>query len=153
MGKNLQGTGLAIATRFSGSKFAAKYGLRKPAEKLAYLGTKKGFELIMKQMAKKKKDQPDEKMMLDAPARHTMFDLSLSEEQQMIKDTVRSYAEDVIKGLGHDANEAMNLPDTYLQDIMELGLNYFSVPESAGGAATSWSPTTNAIIAEELAYG
>lgn len=153
MGKNIQGTGLAIATRFSGSKFADRFGLRKPAERLAYLGTKKGFELVMKQLAKKKKDQPDPQMMLDAPARHTMFDLSLSEEQQMIKDTVRSYAEGVIKDLGHDANEAMGLPETYLQDIMELGLNYFSVPESFGGAATSWSPTTNAIIAEELAWG
>ena len=153
MAKDIQGVGLGIASRFAGSEFAKKYGLRRPAEKLAYASTKKGFEVIGQMMAKKSDKKGDEVMMLPEPSTAGMFDLTLSEEQQMIKDTVRAYAEDVVRGLAHDANEAMDLPETYLQDIMELGLNFFSVPESLGGAAQSYSPTTSAIIAEELAWG
>src|SRR5690606_9642858 len=82
-----------------------------------------------------------------------LFDLSLTDEQQMIRDTVRAYATDVVRGLAHDANEACTLPDDYLQDAMALGLNLFAVPESMGGAAAGYSPTTSAIIAEELAWG
>ena len=153
MAKDIQGLGLGLAVRFSGSEFARKYKLRRPAEKLAYVGTKKGFEVIGQMVAKKKAKKSEDPKMLPEPSTAGLFDLTLSEEQQMIKDTVRSYAEEVVRGLAHDANEDMKLPETYLQDIMDLGLNYFSVPESMGGAAQSYSPTTNAIIAEELAWG
>jgi alkylation response protein AidB-like acyl-CoA dehydrogenase len=153
MAKDIQGVGLGIASRFAGSEFAKKYGLRKPVEKLAYAGTKKGFEFIGQMVAKKSSKKSEDPKMLPAPSTHGLFDLTLSEEQQMIKDTVRSYAEEVVRGLAHDANEAMKLPETYLQDIMDLGLNFFSVPESLGGAAQTYSPTTSAIIAEELAWG
>ena len=40
MAKDIQGMGLGLAVRFSGSEFARKYKLRRPAEKLAYAGTK-----------------------------------------------------------------------------------------------------------------
>lgn len=153
MAKDIQGVGLGIASRFAGSEFARKFGLRKPAEKLAYAGTKKGFEVIGQMVAKKAAKKGDAQILLPEPSKHGLFDLTLSEEQQMIKDTVRSYAEEVVRGLAHDANEAMTLPDTFLQDIMDLGLNFFSVPESLGGAAQAYSPTTSAIIAEELAWG
>ena len=139
MAKDIQGVGLGIASRFAGSEFAKKYGLRKPVEKLAYAGTKKGFEFIGQMVAKKSSKKSEDPKMLPAPSTHGLFDLTLSEEQQMIKDTVRSYAEEVVRGLAHDANEAMKLPETYLQDIMDLGLNFFSVPESLGGAAQSYS--------------
>jgi len=153
MSKDIQGVGLGIASRFAGSEFAKKYGLRRPAEKLAYVSTKKGFEVIGQMMANKAKKKSDDPKMLPEPSTAGLFDLTLSEEQQMIKDTVRSYAEEVVRGLAHDANEDMDLPETYLQDIMDLGLNFFSVPETLGGAAQTYSPTTNAIIAEELAWG
>ncbi len=153
MAKDIQGVGLGIASRFAGSEFARKFGLRKPAEKLAYAGTKKGFEVIGQMVAKKAAKKGDAQILLPEPSKHGLFDLTLSEEQQMIKDTVRSYAEEVVRGLAHDANEAMTLPDTFLQDIMDLGLNFFSVQESLGGAAQAYSPTTSAIIAEELAWG
>lgn len=153
MAKDIQGYGLGLAVKFSGSEFARKYKLRRPTEKLAYASTKKGFEVIGKMIAKKKEKTSDKPMLLPEPHTAGLFDLTLTEEQQMIKDTVRSYAVDVVRGLAHDANEDMKLPDSYLQDIMDLGLNYFSVPESFGGAAQSYSPTTNAIIAEELAWG
>ncbi|MEK9764986.1 MAG: hypothetical protein VW274_00755 [Thalassolituus sp.] len=113
MSKDIQGVGLGIASRFAGSEFAKKYGLRRPAEKLAYVSTKKGFEVIGQMMANKAKKKSDDPKMLPEPSTAGLFDLTLSEEQQMIKDTVRSYAEDVVRGLAHDANEDMDLPATW----------------------------------------
>lgn len=163
MAKDIQGKGLAIASRFAGSQFAEKHGLRKPAERFAYLATKAGFQVAGKFMAKKAKkphiapEPSDEgqikpKIVSDSYAKG-IFDLSLTEEQQMIQDSVRAYAADVIRGLAHDADEAKALPENFLEDSMALGLNLFAVPESLGGAAQGYSPTTSAIIAEELARG
>lgn len=151
MKKDLQGLGLGLATRFSSHKLVEKYNLRKPAEKLAYIATRKGFEVISQRIAKKKTN--NEIKHLPQPKSHSRFDLSLSEEQQMIKDTVRAYAEEMIRGAAHDANEEMSLPKDFLANLMDIGLNYFAVPENMGGAAQSYSPTTNAIISEELAWG
>ena len=155
MAKDIQGLGLGLASKFAGSQFAEKYKLRKSAEKMAYLSTKTGFKMageLLKRANNKKK--VDNNMLLPAPAKkNVLFDLSLTEEQQMIKDTVRAYTTDVIRDLALDADENKALPQDYLTNLMDIGLNYFSVPEALGGAAQSYSPTTSAIIAEELAWG
>lgn len=155
MAKDIQGLGLGLASKFAGSEWAAKYGLRKPAEKMAYLSTKTGFKVagqVLKRVNKKQK--VNNNMLLPAPEKKAgLFDLSLSEEQLMIKDSVRSYATDVIRDLALDADENKQLPEDFLTNLMDLGLNFFSVPEALGGAAQSYSPTTSAIIAEELAWG
>lgn len=155
MARDVQGIGLGLARKFAGSQFAEKYNLRKPAEKMAYLSTKNGFKIaanVLKRAAKKNK--VNNTKLLPAPEKKPLlFDLSLSEEQQMIKETVRAYATDVVRELALDADENQTLPSDYLNNLMDIGLNYFSVPESLGGAAQSYSPTTSAIIAEELAWG
>ncbi|MDF1763158.1 MAG: acyl-CoA dehydrogenase family protein [Oleibacter sp.] len=150
MAIDIQGLGLKLATRFSGSDFANRYGLRKRSEELAYQSTKKGFEALSAQLKKRKAKEP---ALLPAPAHKGVFDLTLSDEQQMIKDSLQAYASEVIRPLAHDANEAMTLPDRFLEDLMDIGVNMFSVPEEMGGVAQGWSPITSAIIAEELARG
>lgn len=155
MAKDIQGVGLGLASKFAGSQFAEKYKLRKQAEKMAYLSTKTGFKFVgelLKRNANKKKI--DNNKLLSAPQKkHALFDLSLSEEQQMIKDTVRAYATDIIRHQALDADDNKTLPQDFFTNLMDIGLNYFSVPEALGGAAQSYSPTTGAIIAEELAWG
>lgn len=145
MSTNLQAIGLKLARQFSGSEFAKKYNLNQPAEKLAFESTKNGFQLIEKLIAKRMKDKSPNKK----PS--SLFDLSLTQEQQMMKDSIEAYAKEEIYPLAHQANEEEKLPDAFMSDIMQLGLNYFSVPDSLGGTAESYSPTTSAIIAEALA--
>lgn len=153
MAQDIQGVGLRLASRFAGSRWAEKYGLRKPVERIAYLSTRAGFRFAGKLLQKRQQPDPTPGERLPNSREKQLFDLSLTDEQQMIKDSVRAYASDIVRGLAHDANEACALPDTYLQDAMALGLNLFAVPESMGGAASGYSPTTSAIIAEELAWG
>ena len=150
LGEKLQGVGLGMSSRFVAHPFVQKYGLAKPAEKLAYLSTKKGFQLAQKAIVKKSKNKKGEIKALPSPA--PLFDLSLTEEQQLIRDSVRGYAENKLRPLALAADEAARLPVTLLQDAQELGLNYFSIPEKLGGAG-QLSPMTNALVAEDLAWG
>ena len=150
MATDIQGLGLGLASRFAAHPLVQKFGLAKPAEKIAYISTKKGFELVKKGLEKKNQRQQGKAKALPAPA--PLFDLTLSDEQQMIRDSVMSYAQNNIRPAALDADEKAQLPDTLLIDAQELGLNYFSVPESLGGAG-QLSPMTSVLIAEDLAWG
>jgi len=149
MPTDIQGLGLGLASRFAANPLVRKYGLSKPAEKIAYIATKKGFQLAQKALAKKS-NKPKDLKSLPAPA--ALFDLSLSEEQQMIRDSVKSYAEHNIRPLALSADEEAKLPESLLENAEELGLNYFAIPENLGGAG-QLSPMTNALVAEDLGWG
>lgn len=155
MAKNLHGMGLDLTRRFAGSELAEKTGLRKPAEKLAYISTRAGFRLAGNLLKKNKKERPQSEPgeRLPNSREKNLFDLTLTDEQLMIRDTVQSFARDVVRPLAHAADEQKALPSDFLQQTMDLGLNLFAVPESLGGAAQSYSPTTSALIAEDLAWG
>lgn len=152
MAKDIQGVGLGLASRFAGSEWANKLGLRKPIERLVYASTKSGFQLAGK-LSKKRETKDSTATETRSSRERQIFDLSLTDEQEMIKDSVRSYATEVIRELALAADEQAALPENFLEDISALGLNFFSVPEALGGAAQGHSPTTGAIISEELAWG
>lgn len=161
MAKDIQGLGLALASRFAGSRWAEKYGLRKPAQRLAYLSTRSGFRLAGQLSARR--HQPSTSTANDArPAAAqnadsrsaSLFDLSLSEEQNLIRSSVRAYAGDILRPAAAAANEQGQPPQAFHQRLMsELGLGLFSVPEHLGGSAPHYSPVTSALIAEDLAWG
>lgn len=151
MKKNIQGIGLGMASRFSGSAWAEKWGLRQPVEKLAYASTKMGFQLVGQwQQKSSEKKQPD--ATRNKP-NALLFDVSLSEEQQMIADSVRLFASDELRPAAHDADEQLCIPDTLLRSSMDIGLNEFAVPEAYEGSANELSPLNSVIIAEQLAWG
>lgn len=152
MSKDIQGFALGVASRFAGSEWANKHNLTKKAERLAYLSTREGFKFAGKIMEKRQKKKGNVKLLTDQRPKE-LFDLSLSEEQEMIRDSVQAYAKEVVRGLAHDANENEALPENFLEDMSALGLNLFAVPEAMGGAAQGHSPTTSAIVAEQLATG
>ena len=153
MATDLQGIGLGLVSRFASNPLVQKYKLAKPAEKLLYTSTKKGFELAQKLMAKKalKKQQANGNIKA-LPAPPPLFDLSLSDEQQMIRDSVKAYAEYNIRPLALEADEKAKLPQNLLLESQDLGLNYFAIPEALGGAG-QLSPITSALVAEDLAWG
>lgn len=153
LGDKLQGIGLGLSSRFVAHPFVQKYGLAKPAEKLAYVSTKKGFQLVQKVIAKKSVQKKGANGALKAlPSPAPLFDLNLTEEQQLIRDSVRSYASDTLRSQALTADEHAQLPSELLHDAQALGLNYFPIPENLGGAG-QLSPMTSALIAEDLAWG
>ncbi len=82
-----------------------------------------------------------------------MFGFSMSEEQQITKDTVNRLVKDFVIDNAHDMDEKCAIPEDYIQKAWELGTSFSMVSEAYGGYELDYSPVTNAIILEELAYG
>lgn len=83
-----------------------------------------------------------------------MIDFELDEEQQLIRDTVASFAAEQLRPAAREADETGIIPESIVKSAWELGLIQGSVPESYGGYASAEpSAVTGAIVAETLAEG
>lgn len=155
MAKDAVGYALTALNRLAGSSFIDRVGMRKLVERLAYSLTRTGFRVITTTarafQSTQKLDKPER---LKAPGVTTdLFDLNITEEQQMIRESVKSFAEEVLRPRGEEADAGHATSKETLTAAQELGLNFFAVPESLGGAATERSPVTTMLVAEDLAWG
>ena len=83
-----------------------------------------------------------------------MIDFEFDEEQQLIHDTVTSFAAEQLRPAAHEADETGVNPEFLIKAAWDLGLIQGSVPESYGGYASSEpSAVTGTIVAEGLAEG
>lgn len=82
-----------------------------------------------------------------------MFDLSLSKEQKMVKDSFAKIVKDLVADNAHDMDENGEIPADSIQKAWELGGSISGVPEELGGYGMEDSPILSSIILEELAYG
>lgn len=80
-----------------------------------------------------------------------MVDFRLTEEQKQIRKLARSFAENVIIPAAAEYDEKEEIPWHIVHKAHELGLMNLTVPEEYGGQGLDHM--TEAIIAEELAYG
>lgn len=155
MSRDPIGLALAAMNRIASSDLIDRMGLRETIERITYQGTRSGFQALG---AASRQFKSATRLMkparLEAPALpQDNFDLSLSEEQQMMRDSIRRFADDVLRPAAAKANDDCAISHDILTQAAELGLAYYAVPESLGGAGTERSPVTSMIIAEELARG
>ncbi len=81
-----------------------------------------------------------------------MIDFEPSDEQALIIETVRQFAENEIRPLCREADESGAPPKSVVEAAHELGLVANGLPEAQGGGGER-SALTGALIAEELAWG
>jgi len=81
-----------------------------------------------------------------------LIDFKPTDEQQLVVDTVRSFAANEIRPRARECEESKKLPDKVIEQAHELGLVANALPESAGGGGQR-SAVTGALVAEELAWG
>lgn len=81
-----------------------------------------------------------------------MIDFEPDEEQTLIVETVRQFAENEIRPQARDCDESGKLPEATLSQAHELGLVANALPEEFGGGGER-SAVTGCLIAEELAWG
>jgi alkylation response protein AidB-like acyl-CoA dehydrogenase len=82
-----------------------------------------------------------------------MISFTPSEEQQLIVETVRRFANERMRPIAHDADESRTTPPEILAKGWDLGLLPSAIPEDFGGFGESHSALTGALAAEELASG
>jgi len=157
MSRDASGLALSVLNSFAGSKIPDQLGIRKIVEKIAYKGTKSGFQTVgavSRQFRNiSKKINPQRLSSTKLGKNQELFDLSISEEQQMVRDSVQRFAANVIRPAAAQANEDAQTPQAVLDQAAELGLIYYAIPESMGGASVERSTITNMLITEDLAHG
>lgn len=149
----IQGMGLGLLSRFAQSDWPDRFGVRKPVERLLYSGSKTGFKLMGVAARQFSKGPSLDKAQRLPAASKGLFDLSLTEEQQMMRETLQRFARDVLRPAAHGADHEVTLPENIRSQALELGLNFYAVPEALGGMAAEQSVVTNMLTAEDLGHG
>ena len=151
-GERLMGQGLRLLRQVSGSRVLDDEGRRNAASKLLYGASRTGFSALMQagkpllaaqQLGRKprpKRSKPSE-----------LFDLTPSDEQQMMVEAMQRFAEEALRPAAIQ-EQACDLP-ALLEGGHQLGLASIGLPEAVGGAADGAVGTTQILIAEALAHG
>ena len=82
-----------------------------------------------------------------------MISFGPTEEQEMVREAMRDFAEQAVRPIARECDEASEIPADFLQSVWDLGLTSTQIPESYGGGGEERSAVTNAMILEELAFG
>jgi alkylation response protein AidB-like acyl-CoA dehydrogenase len=85
--------------------------------------------------------------------RSDLFDLSPSDEQQMLRDSTKDFALARIRTVAARADADGAAPEDLLAQANELGLPMIGVPEELGGAVQERSAATAVLMSEALAQG
>ena len=81
-----------------------------------------------------------------------MYNFEPTEEQTMLVEAARRFAQKEIRAVAHEADEQEELPRDLIEKGWQLGLLQASIPEDFGGFGER-SAVTGVLAAEELAYG
>ncbi len=153
--RDVMGLGLAALSRLAGSRTLERSGLREPVQNLVSAATRNGFKVAgaaSRTFSSSRKRGGD--ATRPAPAEDKgLFDLTPSEDQQMIVETVSEFAAEQLRPAAAEADEKLSPPDGLLTRAAELGVTLIGIPEELGGAGAERSVVTNALVAEALAHG
>lgn len=152
MANKAQGLGLAFITKLAGSDLIDQLKLRKLIEKSLYNGSKVGFKTLAATQKSFNSNHKNNKQRLSHQNK-SLFDLNLTEEQQMASDAMSQFAKEILYPLAHDADHNEKFPTQLWKRTEDLGLNYYALPEAFGGVATEKNVVSNILIAEQLAQG
>jgi alkylation response protein AidB-like acyl-CoA dehydrogenase len=151
------GLGLAVLNRVAGWPVVDRVGLRRPVERGVYQAARTGFRTVgatTRAFAAVSSRPGGAPVRLPAAADHGLFDLTPSDEQQMITAASAEFAAEVLRPAASDADTACQTPATTLtRSVRDLGVTIVGVPEALGGVSSERSATTNVLIAEALAHG
>lgn len=152
--RDLSGWGLAVLNRMAQWPLLRRTGIRRGAEQALFHSARAGFQVAGTAARSFKRVRgAGAPARLDRVASAGLFDLTPSEEQQMLCDAVRDVAEGELRPAAADANEAGKAPEAVLRATEDLGIHLLGVPESLGGVGQTRSVVTQMLVTEALAQG
>lgn len=154
-GRDVMGVGLAVLNRLASGSGLDRLRLRGPVQRAVYETSKTSFRAVG--VANRTFAAVQRRNAAERPrpsAGRDLFDLTPDDEQKMIVDATREFAAERLRPAAAEADTRCETPDTVLkQAVTDLGVTIVGVPESLGGMSGERSATTNALVAEALAYG
>jgi alkylation response protein AidB-like acyl-CoA dehydrogenase len=82
-----------------------------------------------------------------------MISFEPTEDQQLVRDMVASFAAEQIRPLAREADESGHIPESLVQQAWGIGLMQNAIPESYGGYGGERSAITGALVCEDLGWG
>ena len=149
------GFAVAALSRVAQSDLIDRLGLRKQAEQAVFTVTRSGFKTMTtasRGFTKAgKKGKPGVRVPAAAPK--GVFDLTPTEDEQMLVDVVTEFADEVVRPAATEADESCAAPEALLEASLEIGLPILGVPEALGGISEERSAMAGTLVAEALAKG
>ncbi|NPC43902.1 acyl-CoA dehydrogenase family protein [Nocardioides sp. zg-1230] len=148
--------GLAVAAvnRLAQSELLDRVGLRRQAEQAVYTTTRSGFRVAT--AAGRTFARAGRRTAGARPASaesRGVFDLTPTEDEEMLLDVVRELADEVLRPAASAADDACAPPTEVVTAAEEVGLPVLGVPEQLGGIMEERSAMAGALVAEALAHG
>ena len=147
------GYAVAALNRLARSELLDRVGLRKHAEQTVFTVTRGGFRTATtagRAFARAGRPGRPGTRAAAAPA-PGVFDLTPTEDEQMLVDVVTELAAEVLRPAAADADTACAAPDEVLAAATEVGLPILGVPESLGGISEERAVMAGTLVAEALA--
>jgi alkylation response protein AidB-like acyl-CoA dehydrogenase len=146
--------GLRTLNRLASSEIIDRLGIRQPTERLLHGASKTtvrtaaraGRSFAAAQKLTKPARQPRART-------RDLFDITPTDEQQMLTEAVRDFALTRLRPAAQDADATCATPTELLAQANELGLTMVGVPEALGGALEERSAVTSVLMGEALAQG
>ena len=147
--------GLRALNRIAGLELLDRIGMRERAERVLYSATKNGFRAAGAAARTFNGSGPK----LDKPARQArgtraaLFDLTPTDEQQMMREAIGDFAIEKLRPAALDADKDCAAPAELLEQANELGVTMLGIPGELDGAFEERSAITSVLVAEQLARG
>ncbi len=152
-GERGMGLGLRALGRIAGSESLERLRLRRGAERAIYRASREGFRAAALAGSAFKPARREHPARLRSPEAGSLFDLTPSEEQQLIAETFAEFAARRLRPAASAADSLAAAPPELLAELAELGLATLGVPEELGGAGEERSSVTGVLAAQALAHG
>jgi alkylation response protein AidB-like acyl-CoA dehydrogenase len=146
---------VAGLSRLAQADLLDRLKLRKQAEQTVFTVTRSGFKAVTaanRQFSRKGSSSTQGVRAPGVSAPGT-FDLTPTEDEQMLVDVVTEFADEVVRPAAAEANEACAAPAELLEAGLEIGLPILGVPESLGGVSETRSAMAGTLVAEALGKG
>jgi alkylation response protein AidB-like acyl-CoA dehydrogenase len=149
------GYAVAAMNRLAQSSLLDRVGLRRQAEQTVFTVTRGGFRTATSAgRAFRRAGRRDSSGQRAAAASgRGVFDLTPTDDEQMLVDVVTEFATEVLRPAAAEADDACAAPEAVLKGGMEIGLPILGVPESLGGISEERAVVAGALVAEALAKG
>jgi alkylation response protein AidB-like acyl-CoA dehydrogenase len=148
------GLGLRWLNKLAGSDLLDRIRIRKQVERALFTGTKSGFRSATAAGRTFKAAQKLTGPARQAPGKpRALFDITPDDEQQMLQEGVRDFAEAKVRPVAKQADFDKSTPAELLGQANELGVNMLGVPEELGGVMHEQAAVTSVLIGEALAHG
>ena len=149
------GYAVAALNALAQSELIDRLGIRKQTEQAVFTTTRSGFRALgaANRTFSRKGKKGAQGVRVPAADPKGVFDLTPTEDEQMLVDVVSELAEEVLRPAAAAADEACAAPGEVLAAAQEVGLPILGVPEALGGISEHRSAMAGTLVAEALAKG